>query len=178
MIRFQRITRIDDPLYAYMEELLTDSFPSEEYRPLEELRHYIESKSHFYMNIIFSQDKPIGIISYWDFENFYYAEHFAISPAERNGGYGRSALSHLCQLLQHPIILEVETPQEEMAQRRINFYKRQDFALWERPYMQPPYRSGDNHLPMLLMAHGNLVCDKDYDTIKQRIYKEVYNQKG
>ena len=40
MIKFQRITTTDAALYKYMEQLMTASFPSEEYRPLEELRNY------------------------------------------------------------------------------------------------------------------------------------------
>ena len=55
MIKFQRITTTDAALYKYMEQLMTASFPSEEYRPLEELRNYTDSKPHFYCNIILHQ---------------------------------------------------------------------------------------------------------------------------
>lgn len=48
MIKFQRITTKDATLYNYMEQLMTASFPSEEYRPLEELRNYTDTKTHFY----------------------------------------------------------------------------------------------------------------------------------
>ena len=56
MIKFQRITTTDAALYKYMEQLMTASFPSEEYRPLEELRNYTDSKPHFYCNIILHQN--------------------------------------------------------------------------------------------------------------------------
>ena len=36
MIRLQRITTADTDLYSSMEKLMTQSFPSEEYRELEE----------------------------------------------------------------------------------------------------------------------------------------------
>lgn len=71
--------------------------------------------------------------------------------------------------------MEVEAPEEEMAIRRINFYKRHGFTLWEKPYMQPPYKPGDGYLPMLLMAYGSLECEKDFEYVKERIYREVYN---
>ena len=106
------------------------------------------------------------------------SEHFAIDPAQRNGGYGKSVLNHLCQLLKHPIVLEVEIPEEEMAKRRINFYQRQGFSLWEKPYQQPPYKTGDNYLPMLIMAYGDIECGKDFDSVKEHIYREVYNVKS
>ena len=78
-------------------------------------------------------------------------------------------INHLCQLLKHPIALEVEIPEEEMAKRRINFYQRQGFSLWEKPYQQPPYKTGDNYLPMLIMAYGDIECGKDFDSPKQPI---------
>lgn len=36
MIKFQRITTADTALYGYMEQLMTTSFPSEEYRSLDD----------------------------------------------------------------------------------------------------------------------------------------------
>ena len=87
MIRLQRITTADTDLYSYMKKLMTQSFPSEEYRELEELRKYTDTKTHFYNNIIFHNNTPVGLITYWDFGHFYYIEHFAIDPAQRNGGY-------------------------------------------------------------------------------------------
>ena len=70
--------------------------------------------------------------------------------------------------------LEVEMPDNEMAQRRIGFYQRQGFALWNYPYLQPPYRQGDDFLPMYLMVYGNLQCEKDVEQVKDCIYREVY----
>lgn len=175
MIKFQRISTTDTALYNYMEQLLTASFPVEEYRSLDELRSYTDTKKHFYCNLIFHNDNPIGLITYWDFKSFYYVEHFAINPAQRNGGHGKNVLNHLSQLLEHPIVLEVEVPEEEMAIRRINFYKRHGFELWEKQYLQPPYKPGDNYLPMQLMVQGHLQCEKAFEHVKELIYKEVYN---
>lgn len=175
MVRLQRITTADTALYNFMENLMIASFPPEEYRSLDELRKYTDSKTHFHNNVIFHNDTPVGLITYWDFKHFYYVEHFAIDPAQRNSGHGKNVLNHLCQLLEHPIILEVEEPTEEMAQRRIHFYQRHGFKLWEKPYQQPPYKPGDGFLPMLLMAYGNLKCENDFDTVKGDIYREVYN---
>ena len=126
MIRFQPITTSDVQHYKFMEELLVESFPPEEYRELEHLREYTDRIGNFHNNIIFDDDLPIGFITYWDFDEFYYVEHFATNPALRNGGYGKRTLEHLCEFLKRPIVLEVERPVEEMAKRRINFYQRHD----------------------------------------------------
>ena len=118
MIRFQPITTSDVQHYKFMEELLVESFPPEEYRELEHLREYTDRIGNFHNNIIFDDDLPIGFITYWDFDEFYYVEHFATNPALRNGGYGKRTLEHLCEFLKRPIVLEVERPVEEMADRK------------------------------------------------------------
>ena len=115
MIRFQPITTSDVQHYKFMEELLVESFPPEEYRQLEHLREYTDRIGNFHNNIIFDDDLPIGFITYWDFDRFYYVEHFATNPALRNGGYGKRTLEHLCEHLKYPIVLEVERPVEELS---------------------------------------------------------------
>ena len=174
MITFQRIYTCDTELYAYMEQLLQVSFPEQEYRPLNELREITDKQSNFHNNIILQQTKPVGLVTYWDFNSFRYIEHLAIDPAQRNGGLGKQVLEYLCPKLT-PIILEVELPEDEMSIRRINFYKRQGFTLWDANYAQPPYKAGGESIPMKLMAYGSLLCDKDFTTIKQTIHTEVYH---
>ena len=53
MIRFQPITTSDVQHYKFMEELLVESFPPEEYRQLEHLREYTDRIGNFHNNIIF-----------------------------------------------------------------------------------------------------------------------------
>ena len=69
----------------------------------------------------------------------------------------------------------MEEPTEEMARRRIGFYQRHGFQLWESPYLQPPYRAGDDLLPMQLMAWGALREKEAFDEVKQTLYREVYH---
>ena len=107
MIRFQPITTSDVQHYKFMEELLVESFPPEEYRELEHLREYTDRIGNFHNNIIFDDDLPIGFITYWDFDEFYYVEHFATNPALRNGGYGRGDGQTPYQLLPTPRIYTV-----------------------------------------------------------------------
>lgn len=177
MIRFQPIKTSDVAAYHYMEKLLTDSFPEEEYRDLKELQKYTDTVAHFYNNIIYDNEKQIGIITYWDFDSFYYVEHFAIDPAQRNGGYGQKVLEHLKHQVNLPIVLEVELPTEEIARRRINFYQKNAYELWEKEYFQPPYKAGHDFLPMFLMVNGSLNMDKDFCEVKKRIHRDVYGVK-
>ncbi len=174
MIRLQRITQTQGSSYEYIEKLIVESFPVEEYRKLDELRDYTRTKSIFYNNLIIDGQDPVGMISYWAFDRFYYIEHFAVDPKQRNGGYGKQVISHLKKLFDRPIVLEVEPPVLEISERRIGFYKRQGFTLWDTPYQQPPYRPGGTFLPMQLMVYGILSRNKDYHEVKTCLYNNVY----
>lgn len=178
MIEIKRISTADAELYKYMEQLLIASFPEEEYRNLGELRTYTDTIPDFHCNIILDDGTPAGFVSYWDLGDFCYIEHFAIDPEKRNGGYGGKLLDQLRAKEERPFVLEVELPEEEMAQRRINFYQRKGYTLWEEEYFQPPYKAGDGQLPMLLMVNGALNPRTDFERIKGRIHRTVYGVKG
>ncbi|BEH00487.1 GNAT family N-acetyltransferase [Bacteroides sedimenti] len=175
MITIQRIHTSDKEYYRFAENLLADAFPVEERRELSLQRDYTDHNNRFHNNILLSNEEPVGFISYWDFDRFCYVEHFAIDPSLRSNGYGQKVLTSLKEKLQCPIVLEVELPEEEISIRRIGFYQRHGFQLWKEEYQQPPYRKGDGYLPMWLMADGDLNCEKDFEVVRDCIYKEVYN---
>lgn len=175
MIQLKRIRTSDQELYKYAERLLTTSFPLEEYRPLSQWRKYTDENEQFYNNIILDQGKPVGIISFWDLGSFYYIEHFAIDEELRNKGYGQTVLDLLEKNYDIPMILEVELPTNATAQRRIIFYQRYHFEVWDREYVQPPYRPNGAAVPMMLMSRGNLSCEKDFDAVQTKLYQVVYH---
>ena len=153
MIEIKQVKTEDQELYGFVEELMHTAFPAQERRDTPQQREYSDSNPLFCNNVI-----------------------VAIDPSLRNGGYGKRVLESIQTKLQGPIVLEVEEPTEEMSIRRINFYKRLNFTLHEKPYMQPPYRTGDSGLPMLLMTYGDIDMEKDFDKVKNMLYKEVYGQ--
>lgn len=177
MIEIEHITTEDSLYYDDMERLLTTSFPAEKYRDLKELRELADHTPNFYCHIILEGTTSIGLLNYWDLGGFYYIEHFVIDPNRRNEGYGRKLLEFLTRFLEKPIVLEVEHPTDDMARRRINFYRRQGYTLWEEAYFQPPYKNGYNELPMYLMVQGDLKPEQDFDIVKRQIHRIVYNVK-
>jgi len=174
MIDIKTIKTTDSTHYNFVEGLLVDAFPKEERRELDVQREFTDSNPLFKSNVILHFDKPVGLFTYWDFDDFYYIEHFAISQDARNGGFGKRVLEGMNEILEKPIVLEVEAPNDEMSKRRIGFYSRLGYELWEREYLQPPYRKGEGFLPMFLMVKGDLDINKDFPRIKDKIYKEVY----
>ena len=175
MIHLQRLTATDDALYPYVEELLVASFPREEYRDLDEQRRNVEDEPRFHCNVVLCDGAPTGLLTCWMLHGFCYVEHFAIDPARRNGGLGGDVIALLCRRVPLPVVLEVECPDTEMARRRIGFYQRQGFVLWNIPYLQPPYRPGDGFLPMHLMTCGEGLSETDFDRVQREIHREIYN---
>lgn len=174
MIEIRRITTKDNEYYTYVEELLVASFPVEEYRDLSVFRRYADSLSYFYCNVILDDSTPVGLLSYWELGDFNYIEHLAIDPRRRGGGYGKEVLDTLDKYMNNPIVLEVERPTDETAQRRICFYQRHGFELWTEDYFQPPYRTGHGRLPLYLMVKGGLTADRDFERVRKAIYHTVY----
>jgi NAD+ diphosphatase len=177
MIELKPLSPINAAHYSFMERLLAASFPLEEYRNLTQLRHYAIHQKNFHIVIALVDKQPIGFVSYWELSRFYYIEHFAVDRNCRNQGYGEAIIRQFIEHLQRPVVLEVELPDTEMAQRRIAFYQRNNFVLWNETYLQPPYRKGNHPLPMRLMAHGALNCKDDYKEIVEEIYRQVYGMK-
>ena len=175
MIEIRKI-KSEDPFYPYIENLLISAFPIQERRDSKDQRELTNSSPIFNNNVVIVDRNPIGVITYWDMEYFYYIEHFAIDEKYRNKGYGQKVLSTLKRILKAPIILEAEVPSDKISSRRINFYQRQGFILHDLPYLQPPYREGDLWFPLMLMSYGEIDMINQYETIKNKIYKHVYRQ--
>ena len=99
-----------------------------------------------------------------------------LSPAERGKGHGSAILAKL-QKLVGTIVLEVETPTDDISRRRIEFYKRQGFELCSTPYTQPPYCESGNSIPMFLMFRGAAPTKELFEETKKEIYSKIYSYK-
>ncbi|MDR0825366.1 MAG: GNAT family N-acetyltransferase [Prevotella sp.] len=160
---------------SFVENLYIESFPRSERRPVETMLDLYRGDSPFVISVAIEGGQPVGFLTYWDLDEFVFAEHFAISPGFRNIGYGREVMELFMQASK-PIILEVELPATILSERRIGFYQRLGFRLWENvQYLQPAYRNDGNAIPMKLMSYGNLNVERDLIDIRSRIYGIVYN---
>lgn len=162
--------------YPFIEQLLCTSFPKNERRDHDTQRLYTDIKNNFQCLLIKQADHtPIGVLTYWDFETFYYIEHLAIASNLRGHGWGSKTMrTFIINHPQKPVVLEVEHPTNEESIRRINFYKQCGLHLWECDYMQPPYRETDEWFPLFLMASDGLSFNKDYHHIRKCIHSSVY----
>jgi RimJ/RimL family protein N-acetyltransferase len=160
---------------AFVENLYIESFPLSERRPVEDMLNLYKGDTPFVISVTVEDDQLVGFLTYWDLDKFIFAEHFAISPEFRNGGYGRKVMELFMQVPK-PIILEVELPATILSERRIGFYQRLGFRLWENvQYQQPAYYSHTGTIPMKLMTYGDMDVDRDIIDIRSKIYSIVYN---
>lgn len=178
-MKFKELTSTDEN-YSLVEELLQSAFPKEERRDLEKQRRFTDNNEKFHCNAIYSNNEYVGLITYWDFTDYIYIEHFAISESLRGKGFGQKALSTIKETINKPVILEVEMPTDKngnidpIAMKRIKFYRQSGFELHEMEYKQPPYRPDDVWLSMRLMTLGPINLRDNYEQIKESIYREVY----
>lgn len=141
--------------FKKIEQLLVDSFPVDERRDMLDFERIACENPRFALHGALDGNNVIGFISTWDFESFCYMEHFAVDSSVRNQGIGSQVLDHFVAQAVKPLILEVELPTCELACRRIAFYKRHRFVLWEDvDYVQPPYSPSRQALPLRLMTSG------------------------
>ncbi len=162
----------------FIEKLYIESFPRNERRPILGMHHLLEDESRFNLFLLETNDNTrIGFITYWDLDTFIFIDHFAISSEQRNGGYGQKAIKELIKQTSLPLIGEIELPTvSELASRRVEFYKKQGFQIWDLPYEQPPYEEGFDPIPMLTITYRNLNFPSNFEVVRHTIYSEVYKR--
>lgn len=160
---------------TFIENLYIESFPLSERRPVDEMLDLYKNDSSFIISNAINENQPVGFLTHWDLNKFIFAEHFAISPQFRNEGFGQKVMDLFIAETEKPIVLEVELPTTILSERRIGFYQRIGFRLWEEvQYQQPSYYKGGNAIPMKLMSYGNIDIEKDIKDIRSDIYSRVY----
>ena len=120
--------------------LYETAFPQNERRETDELIRLIDNCPEFHFNVFADGEQFIGFFSTWEWPDFRYGEHFAVCPSHRGGGIGTQILKSIADADNRPMIIEVEPPFDDIARRRIEFYRRNGFRLWDSiHYVQPPY---------------------------------------
>ncbi len=166
-------TELDDSRHRrFAEDLFEDSFPLSERPKFSEIEKRDNANYHFM--VVTNEDEPIGIFTYWTFAEFNYIEHFAIARELRGQGFGKATMLHF--MMQHPeqVVLEIEEPNTEQAEHRLEFYTDLGFTRQSQDYIQPSYHARKTPaIPMLIMTKYEL-DDGEFEEVKTILYKEVY----
>lgn len=163
-----------DKVFAIMDE----AFPPEEFRTYEGQLALLENPYYWLRLERDDQNRLIAFLASWEFEEFRYVEHLAVSRQARGSGIGGSMMQRFLQESVCPVILEVEPPTDDISRRRIGFYQRLGFQLNEFEYMQPPLRKGHGFYPLYVMSYPCSVSMAEFEPMKKTIYREVYGVSG
>ena len=169
MITFTNLADSDHSHFA--QELFEEAFPEQERPPFSSLRHRDAGKFHFL--VAENGDDPVGILTYWTFDDLVYIEHFAIAEELRNQGLGKASFLNFLSQQTDQVVLEIELPNTEEADHRLEFYQSMGFYRNPQTYTQPAYRKGGHTVPMILMSKYEL-DDDEFEEIRALLYREVY----
>lgn len=172
---YSKENMIDDALFEEVWQLLEQSFPANERWEREEfLREY---DNHAFHSMVYYSDKLGGVLNFWDFIYFVYAEHFAVAPELRGQGIGSEMMRELISYTQgRALVLEAEPPLEgELAVRRIKFYERLGFVLNDHDYVQPAMGEGKHPVRFVIMSSPEALDPQEYEAVRYQLYKSVYS---
>lgn len=166
----EKLCRRDfESVYAILEA----SFPEDERREYDGQRALLDNRDYAIYAV--KDDEVVkAFITVYEFEDFTFAEHFAVAPEYRNCGLGSAVLELLKGEVKSPICLEVELPETEMAKRRIGFYKRNGFFYNDYPYMQPAYSKDKSPMPLRIMTTEREISWAEFEKVKDVLYRRVY----
>ncbi len=160
-------------LNSDVKQIYEVSFTTDERRDWSQLTDLLQNEQ-FSLNEIYFSHQLIGLISFWKLNQFIFVEHFAIRDSEQSKGYGTLVINQLLQKISVPVILEVEKPVSESAQKRIRFYERLNFKTCSGDYFQPPYSAKKNKVEMLLICYPNEISQEEFDLVVSEIHRWVY----
>lgn len=163
--------------FDFAASLIEESFDEDERRSRDAMARLADNEPRLHIFLVHNalEPSPKGVMTLWDLGDFCYLEHFATISSERGKGYGSKALSALKSMVTKPIVLEVEPPVDELSRRRVEFYRRNGFSLWQSDYVQPPYRKDSRSLHLRLMAYGPLDEASSFVRVRSQIHTIVYS---
>lgn len=165
--------QIDDNLFKEFYLILEKSFLKEEYRSFDNQKALVDKDIY---KILFCTDngKVLGIMAFWELEDFVFVEHFAVNPDFRNSGIGSEMMRFILKEYKNNVILEVELPYNDINKKRIGFYERLGFSFNSFEYYQSPLNEGDEPLPLRIMSYPETIGESEFKKIKSKLIKSVY----
>ncbi len=170
-MKLERLNENNVVFYNDALNLYINSFPLCERRDMS--NHEIAlTYLDYHFDFIIKDNNLVGIMLYWESENFIFLEHFAIVKELRNNGYGEKALN-LLKEKNKSIILEVEPLVDDITSRRVNFYKRNGFYLTNHHHVQLKYHKNDSDLILKIMSYPLPINQKEYTIFNNYLNKNV-----
>lgn len=137
-----RITGEDSLLFPQFWQTYEDSFPLPERRSRASQRAAFADPV-YRLDAWMDGTKFVGFMGWWEYGDFRYIEHLAVSATARSGGYGKKIMRRWMDSSSTPVYLEIEEVVDELTERRLGFYRRLGFEETPFTHLQPPYQTGE-----------------------------------
>ncbi|MGE7110365.1 GNAT family N-acetyltransferase [Lysinibacillus sp. NPDC047702] len=159
-----------DEIFALMEV----SFPESERRTYAGQKGLLAEPYYRLITETNNNNQIVAFLAAWEFPSFRFVEHIAVDPILRGSGVGGKMLAAYMKESKKPILLEVEYPDTELAQRRIGFYERLGYRLNSFEYVQPPLHKEKDDLPLKIMSYPQLLTNEEFILYREILYRNVY----
>ena len=162
-MKLEKIKNTSDPRVARLPELYEEAFPKMERADTQLFLNEIDANPNLNLYAIFDDNEEFaGMVIIADFEECRYLLYLAVLGDKRNGGYGAFALGELQRESDLPILLQAETPTDDLKRRRIEFYKRNGFYIAaENPAILNVFNTNKD-LSFVLMSSKPLADCNEY----------------
>lgn len=160
-------------LWEEVWRLYTVSFPEYERRRISSHTLACEDPS-FHTYIAIENGSLLGLLFYWEYDNKYYIEHIAVSPALRGKSIGSSLMKMFVgQAVGKTVLLEIDPPEDEVSIRRLAFYERLGFCNTGFEYTHPSYsKNGQSHR-LSILSYPEAISAQEFDNFKDFMFGRV-----
>lgn len=166
---FHPLKNTQDRFFNTAWELYEEAFPSQEKRFLAEQIQLLNN--HFYtFQAIYDNNNFIGILGFWEIEEFIFIEHFAINSSLRGKNYGTLILSEFLKEKKY-VILEIEPLLNQQNLKRLHFYQNLGFVQNTIEHFQVPFRKGDTPIALELLSYKTSLTQEKYQFLYSSMQK-------
>lgn len=170
-MEFQLVSSFEDYRTEKILQGYTSSFPAEERRDDTKFRNLFENPNVNIFSILEDQHHK-GYLITWHLSQGLFLEHFEIYDDFRGQNLGSKVLTELHKIYPKIILESEPSDLNDIAARRIDFYKRNSFAVVDEAYVQPSYGEGKPSLNLYLLT--SFPCE-NLDLLKEEIWDTVYH---
>lgn len=172
----KRITNASHSMYQEALNLYRISFPYHERREGFSQKEILKDRE-YHFDLIYDEDVFVGLILYWENEQFVYIEHFCICPEMRNKQYGQKTLT-LLKGENKTLLLEIDPPEDDVSKRRKCFYERCGFVENSFSHIHPPYHKENEGHNLLVMTCPKQISWGVFDDfslyLKNKVMKNTF----
>ena len=164
-----------DALFGQAWAIYAEAFAGSERRSRREQSRVMRD-SRYRFSAVMQEGLVVGVLAWWELSGFCFVEHFAISSAQRSGGFGRRALELLQAHVASPIVVDVAPFGTDLqAARRVAFYSRLGFTYSGQSVTLPAYE-GKALEPSNLMAWPVALGHAGREQVLETIGHEIYSR--